>query len=77
MFSNRVAINLENMENSGNLNFVEKPGKLKENSKYVTSSVNMYSNELFSLKLLRENLKVPWKSQRKLREFSLSKMRPP
>ena len=49
-----MAINLENMENSGNVNFVEKPGKLEENSKYVTSSVKMYSNELFSLKLLRE-----------------------
>ena len=32
--------------------------------------------QIFSPELLRENLKIPWKSQGKLREFSLSKCAP-
>ena len=44
--------------------FVQKHGKLRESVKYVTlMSMKMYSSESFSLELLRESLKIPWKSQ--------------
>ena len=33
----------------------------------------MCSGEVFSPALLRKNLKMPWKSQGKLREFTFSK----
>ena len=69
---NRVATNLENMENSGKLkncqNFREnsgkfeflwkKYGKLRENEKYVTwLPTKMHSIEFSSFELLREKFK--------------------
>ena len=62
--------NAENLDNSGNLkncqNFREnlgkfvflwkKPGKLRENEKYVTWPTEMHSIEFSSLELLRENM---------------------
>ena len=56
--------NCENLtENSRKFEFLEK--------------MKMHSSEFFSLKLLRENLKMPWKSLGKLRKISLSEVWPP
>ena len=84
--------NMENLENSGNLKncqnlrensgklkfLWEKPEKLRENLKYVTYlPVKIFSSEFFISNCSGKNLKIPWKSQGKLSEFSFSKVWPP
>ena len=87
--SYRVATNLENVENSGNLKNCEnlrensgkfellwkKPGKLRESEKYVTwSPTKMHSSSFSLLSCSGEKFKISWRTQGKLREFSFSKM---
>ena len=44
-------------KSQGNLNFCEKPGKLRENENYVTwSPTKMHYIEFYSLELLREKI---------------------
>ena len=86
-YSLRLATNLENLQNSGNLKncqnlrgnswklLYKKPGKLRENEKYVTWWPTKCTSSNFSfLSCSRKKLKISWKSQGKLREFSFSKM---
>ena len=56
----------------------EKLSNLTENSRKFEflQKMKMHSSEFISLKLLRENLKLPWKSQGKLREISFSEVWP-
>ena len=42
----------------------------------ILANKNVFER-IFHLKLLREKLKMPWKSQGKLKEFSFSKVGPP
>ena len=70
--------NCENLrENSAKFEFLQK--NLENLGKCETFDIIaiidiMYSIESFSVKLLKENSKKPWKSQGKLREFNVFKL---
>ena len=62
----------------GKLNFCWKTWKTHGNVQYVARPpMKMHSIEDFFLSCSEKNLKMLWKSQEKLREFSFSKMRSP